>query len=81
MENIIEFFSNHYKLFIGITGILIFSLIGYFVSEKRKKNNTFKLDNQDNNMELNIGESQNMSLQDAIRGKATIKNEIDPEKL
>lgn len=37
MTSILEFLSKHYLIFDLITLFLIFSLIGYFVSRKKKK--------------------------------------------
>lgn len=54
----LEFLENYYILFIIISVLLIFSLIGYFVNEKNKKGNAFRI-NINNNDNLNISNDVN----------------------
>lgn len=54
----LEFLENYYILFIIISVLLIFSLIGYFVNEKNKKGNAFRI-NINNNDKLNISNDVN----------------------
>ncbi len=79
MDSIINFASNHYLALIIITLILIFALIGYFVAQKEKKASPFKIATENNN-DLNIENIQvtnNVSLQQAIKDGATVKNNHD----
>ena len=46
VEKILDFLANWYVLFIIISLLLIFSLIGYFVTKRRKKNSIFKLSSE-----------------------------------
>ena len=49
----LDFVEQYYILFIIISVLLIFSFIGYFVNEKNKKGNSFRI-NDNNNDNLNI---------------------------
>ena len=49
----LDFVEQYYIVFIVINVLLIFSLIGYFVNEKNKKGNSFRI-NDNNNDNLNI---------------------------
>lgn len=53
MENFIKFISDNYIIFIIITLVLIFALIGYFVERKRSKV-SFKIDNSEINTQVEV---------------------------
>ena len=54
----LDFVEQYYIVFIVINVLLIFSLIGYFVNEKNKKGNAFRI-NDNNNDNLNIASDVN----------------------
>ena len=54
----LDFVEQYYIVFIVISVLLIFSLIGYFVNEKNKKGNAFRI-NDNNNDNLNIASDVN----------------------
>lgn len=53
MENFIKFISDNYIIFIIVTLVLIFALIGYFVERKRSKV-SFKIDNSEINTQVEV---------------------------
>ncbi len=54
----LDFVEQYYIVFIVISVLLIFSLIGYFVNKKNKKGNAFRI-NDNNNDNLNIASDVN----------------------
>lgn len=82
MANILEFLSKYYLIFDLISLFLVFSLIGYFVSRKKDKENTFKINNGQNNTYQNINDikdlqpqiNTNMSLQDLVKENKSVNN-------
>lgn len=82
MANILEFLSKYYLIFDLISLFLVFSLIGYFVSRKKEKENTFKINNGQNNTYQNINDikdlqpqiNTNMSLQDLVKENKSVNN-------
>lgn len=52
MENVINFISNHYVLFLTITIILVFALIGYIYDSKKNKGDLLKASEEELNEEL-----------------------------
>lgn len=60
----IDFLSNNYLLFIIITVLLLFALIGYFVKNKKNEKTPFKIKNSESDNISNI--SMDMSLQDML---------------
>lgn len=82
MTSILEFLSKHYLIFDLISLFLVFSLIGYFVSRKKEKENTFKINNGQNNTYQNINDikdlqpqiNTNMSLQDLVKENKSVNN-------
>lgn len=86
MDLIIDFAAKHYIIFIIITIVLVFALIGYFVNIKQNKKTPFKIAADNNKVEeININNleiNNNISLQDAVRDSTTIKKEKNnPESL
>ena len=80
----LDFVEQYYIIFIIISVLLIFSLIGYFVNEKNKKRSSFKINN-DGNDNLNITEdvnnvnianniADNMSINDIINKNVNNSN-------
>ena len=51
MERLLGFLSKWHILFIIISVILIFALIGYFVEKKRHKASPFKIASEKNKVE------------------------------
>lgn len=82
MANILEFLSKYYLIFDLISLFLVFSLIGYFVSRKKEKENAFKINNGQNNTYQNINDikdlqpqiNTNMSLQDLVKENKSVNN-------
>ena len=80
----LDFVEQYYIIFIIISVLLIFSLIGYFVNEKNKKRSSFKINN-DSNDNLDIAEdvnnvnitnniADNMSINDIINKNVNDSN-------
>ena len=78
MTAFLNFLADYHILFIIISIILIFALIGYFVQKRRRKSSPFKITNENEAEELNIvnmnNVDNNVSLSDALNKNATIKN-------
>lgn len=77
VEKILDFLANWYVLFIIISLLLIFSLIGYFVTKRRKKNSIFKLSGEQNN-NINIADiplDNNVSLNEALNKNKTVNKD------
>lgn len=82
MANILEFLSKYYLIFDLISLFLVFSLIGYFVSRKKEKENTFKINSGQKNTYQNINDikdlqpqiNTNMSLQDLVKENKSVNN-------
>ena len=82
MANILEFLSKYYLIFDLISLFSVFSLIGYFVSRKKEKENTFKINSDQNNTYQNINDIKdlqpqiktNMSLQDLVKENKSVNN-------
>ena len=82
MANILEFLSKYYLIFDLISLFSVFSLIGYFVSRKKEKENTFKINSDQNNTYQNINDikdlqpqiNTNMSLQDLVKENKSVNN-------
>lgn len=79
MTSILDFLADWYILFIIITLILIFALIGYFVEQHRHKASPFKIASERNKVEeINVNDLKAMdsgvSLSDALSKNATLKN-------
>ena len=72
----LDFVEQYYIVFIVISVLLIFSLIGYFVNEKNKKGNKFKVNSKEidnlnitsdtNNVNIANNIADNMSINDII---------------
>ena len=72
----LDFIEQYYILFIVISVILIFSLIGYFVNERNKEGTSFKVNNEThdnlnisndtNNINIANNIADNMSINDII---------------
>lgn len=80
-----NFLGKHYILFIIITLVLIFALIGYFVEKKQNKESPFKIASEkrkteDLNLE-NIQVNNDMALSEMINKNASIKQEGTPEDI
>ena len=77
VEKILDFLANWYVIFIIISLLLIFSLIGYFVTKRRKKNSIFKLSSEQNN-NINIADiplDNNVSLNEALNKNKTVNKD------
>ncbi len=61
MNGIINFASDHYLIFLIITIILIFALVGYYVNIKRSKSNPIKTDNLNLEADLHIVDDPNIN--------------------
>ncbi len=81
MEKLLDFLADWYILWIVITLLLLFALVGYFVERKRKKTSPFKI----NNKKIDIEEekvdieslknmSGNLSLADALNKNTIVNN-------
>lgn len=78
MTSILEFLEKNYLLFDLITLFLVLSLIGYFVSRKKEKENVFKIDKKKENInDLSSLQSQintNISLQELVKENKNTSN-------
>ena len=79
MTKLLDFLADYHVLFIIITIVLIFALIGYFVEQHRHKASPFKIASERNKVEeINVDKLKSMdtrvSLQDALSKNVTIKN-------
>ena len=79
MTKLLDFLADYHVLFIIITIVLIFALIGYFVEQHRHKASPFKIASEWNKVEeINVDKLKSMdtsvSLQDALSKNVTIKN-------
>ncbi len=78
MASILEFLEKNYLLFDLISLFLVFSLIGYFVSRKKEKDNVFKIDKKEESVnDLSSLQSQintNISLQELVKENKNIGN-------
>ena len=77
MEKIAEFAGNHYILFMTITILLIFALIGYIVDTKRSKSDLV----QKSEDELNEEMLDNLILPDgkSLAETVNVSKNVDPE--
>ena len=79
MTKLLDFLADYHVLFIMITIVLIFALIGYFVEQQRHEASPFKIASERNKVEeINVDKLKSMdtsvSLQDALSKNVTIKN-------
>ena len=79
MTKLLDFLADYHVLFIIITIVLIFALIGYFVEQHHHKASPFKIASERNKVEeINVDKLKSMdtsvSLQDALSKNITIKN-------
>ena len=78
MTDILEFLGKYYLWFDIIALFLIFSLIGYFVSQKKEKENQFKIENPEGSMDdISALQGQiktNVSLQELVKENKTVGN-------
>ena len=79
MTKLLDFLADYHVLFIIITIVLIFALIGYFVEQHRHKASPFKIASERNKVEeINVDKLKSMdtsvSLQDALSKNVNIKN-------
>ena len=73
----LDFIEQYYILFIVISVILIFSLIGYFVNERNKKGTSFKVNNETND-KLNISnDTNNINIDNNIADNMSINDIIN----
>ena len=78
MASILEFLEKNYLLFDLITLFLVSSLIGYFVSRKKEKDNVFKIGKKEESVnDLSSLQSQintNISLQELVKENKNVGN-------
>ena len=78
MASILEFLEKNYLLFDLITLFLVSSLIGYFVSSKKEKDNVFKIGKKEESVnDLSSLQSQintNISLQELVKENKNVGN-------
>ena len=80
MTNLLNFVINHYVLFMLISIFLILSLIGYFVDVKRSKNNPYKIEKKEENINLDqLKGQENVTLQ-SVLDKNKTANVNDPNQ-
>lgn len=76
----LDFIEQYYILFIVISVILIFSLIGYFVNERNKKGTSFKVNNEthDNlNISNDTNDTNNINIANNIADNMSINDIIN----
>lgn len=72
MEKILNYAIVHYKLLIVISIFLLFSLIGYFVSNKKGKNQPYKI-KKDEEIDLStLNVQENVTLSDSLKKSQTV---------
>lgn len=79
MTKFLDFLADWHILFIILSLVLIFALIGYFVEKKRHKGSPFKIASEQNKIdEFNMDNLKQMSgsvsLTEAVNKNADIKN-------
>ncbi len=78
MTDILEFLEKNYLWFDIIVLFLIFSLIGYFVSQRKEKENQFKIENHEGSMnDISSLQGQiktNISLQELVKENKSVGN-------
>lgn len=77
MEGFLNYIIDKYLLFLTISIVLVFALIGYFVDMRRKKNDPFHVEKKDDISLENIAVSNNVALGDALSQNAGINTSID----
>lgn len=77
MEVFLNYIIDKYLLFLTISIVLVFALIGYFVDMRRKKNDPFRVEKKDDINLENIVVSNNVALGDALSQNAGINTSID----
>ena len=82
MTKFLDFLEHFHILFIIVSLILIFALIGYFVEKKRHKGSPFKLAAERNKVEeINTGDlgaiDTSVSLNAAVSKNAEYKNDAN----
>lgn len=79
MAKFLDFLANWHIIFIILSLVLIFALIGFFVEKKRHKGSPFKIASEQNKMqEINMNSlkqmSNTVSLSEAVNKNADLKN-------
>lgn len=82
MENILNYLENHYILFVVITVLLIFALVGYFAKKKADAEKPYKLADENTKAELeleNIVQNVNKgaSIQDFMNHKVKYEQPVE----
>ena len=73
-----NFIVNHYLIFLIIAILLVFALIGYFVEAKRAKENPYKIEKQEEEINLDsLQVTEDMSLQSMLNRNSGVN---DPNK-
>ena len=83
MEGMFTYFENHYIMFIFLTALMIFGVIGYFAKKKSDKEQPYKLADENAKAEKeleNIAQTvdKNASLQDFMSHNATLTSNPAP---
>lgn len=83
MEGMFTYFENHYIMFIFLTALMIFGVIGYFAKKKSDKEQPYKLADENAKAEKeleNIAQTvdKNASLQDFMSHNATLASNPTP---
>ena len=71
MDGLLNIIVDYYVLIMTITIILIFALIGYFVDTRRKKNDPYKVKQQEEINLENLVVNDNMALNEALNKNAS----------
>lgn len=82
MEGLFSYFENHYIMFIILTVLMLFALIGYFAKKKYDKEKPYKLADENalaekalENMAQTV--NKNASIQDFMKHNATYQNQAN----
>ena len=83
MEGLFSYFESHYIMFIILSVLMLFGVIGYFAKKKSDKEQPYKLADENALAEKeleNIAQTvnKNASIQDFMKHNATYQNQADP---
>lgn len=78
MEGFLNFLVDHYVLFLTISILLVFALIGYFVDVNRRKNNVYKINKPEEINLESLEVQENVALSDALNKNKNVGLGNDP---
>ena len=83
MEGLFSYFESHYIMFIILSVLMLFAVIGYFAKKKSDKEQPYKLADENalaekelENIAQNV--NKNASIKDFMQHNATYQNQANP---